>query len=862
MKSIFKKILMLLLVLCVFTAVSCSDEKTPEEVNITITASKTTVQKGDTIDFAVEVTGTENKGYSWNISDMSLITIDISLKGTVLKNVSSKTDVIITVTSAADSTKSDTIVITVEPFGSTDVKLPKMSITASKTKVVKGDVVEFDVVVENSEDTAYTLSSSNTEYVTISENKATVIKEPAVLDLAVTITATLVSNPAVTASTSITIKAPVVEGQVGELTTDMLLAVGNPSITVTGKLTDYYEDFKNAGNNTIQSYDMTVMMEEGAWFGSWNIEGNPNAALQDVYRMGEETGVEDQFGNVGHAFLKSFINKDNEVENKKQIDYLSIPVVWEAQHLWNHLGNLNISKFVYDAENKVYFYDHQNDMEDLYLLTYLSYCLTPLLSDTLVEVYLIVENGQITKLIGQTETILQYGADASEIDARSYTRIELSFSNIGTTVVPNPTPFAAPENADILSQAIKNMAALENYTFKVKDVTTSAPSTDEGDYSIESVNATSKMTNAVNEESSTSGVKNYTSSVGEVGRVGYVTKDAVLYQDTGKYNYTMDGKNFHVSYTGLKQNPDNTYEEFAYSTDTKTLTGTKLHNGTLADVMPGFDFSANVFEFVKQETKNGVTYYTFQLREDAITRDIALELCAYSYADDAYASANTKTKIVVSDAGYIVESIFPYSLVSGTYLGHCTTTYGKFNETSLPEGTFNGYIPREIKTSWSDYLMKYYHPGFTTNTPDVDITSDVVIEEIFGQDASLIPAPTVFIKLFGDNISGPFYDWKEIGTDADGNPINRAHFSITTTVSEYDENGNVDQEAFNEFANVIIAALQNEGFTLDMANSQFVSRNNRYICMINDDVQIVIENNGTKYFWITFYVTGDWTLNR
>jgi hypothetical protein len=32
--------------------------------------------------------------------------------------------------------------------------------------------------------------------------------------------------------------------------------------------------------------------------------------------------------------------------------------------------------------------------------------------------------------------------------------------------------------------------------------------------------------------------------------------------------------------------------------------------------------------------------------------------------------------------------------------------------------------------------------------------------------------------------------------------------------------------------------------------------------MINDDVQIVIENNGTKYFWITFYVTGDWTLNR
>ena len=117
------------------------------------------------------------------------------------------------------------------------------------------------------------------------------------------------------------------------------------------------------------------------------------------------------------------------------------------------------------------------------------------------------------------------------------------------------------------------------------------------------------------------------------------------------------------------------------------------------------------------------------------------------------------------------------------------------------------------------------------------------------------------MKLFGDNISGPFYDWKQIATDADGNPINRAHFSITTTATEYDENGNLSQEKYNEFANVIISALQNEGFTLDMANSQMNHRSLRYICMILDDVQIVIENNGTKYFWITFYVTGDWTLN-
>lgn len=861
MKKNMKRIFTILMVLCIFTAIGCTKDKdsTPAEVAISISASKTTVQKGDTIDFTVEVTGTENKGYTWNISDMSLITVDVSQKGTVLKNVEVDTDVTITVTSMADNTKSDSVVITVEPFGSSIPTLPTMTITADKTTVVKDDVITFSVEVTNTTETAYTLTSSDATYLAIENNTATVIKEPTTLDKAVTITATLNANPSVTAYVTVVIKAPVVEGQVGELTSEMLQEVGNASITVTGTLTDYYEDFNNANNNFMQSYDMQVLMEEDAWSGTWSIAGNPASALTDVYRKGTTSGVVDQYGNVGHSFLKSFINKNNEVEHKVQIDYLSIPVVWEAQHLWNHLGNLDITKFTYDAINNVYGYNPVS-VEDYYLLTYLSYCLTPILADTLAEIYLIVDNGKVVKLIGQTEPVLQYGETETDIDARSYTRIEVDFSNVGTTKVPNPVPFTATENSQILEQALTNMAALKNYTFKIKDVTTQAPSTDEGDYSIESQSVATKNT-LKNTVTNASKIYNYTSSVGEVGRVGYVTEDAILFEDTGKYSYTMDGKLYFVEYSGLKQNADNTYEEFEFSTTTMSMNGTKLLNGNIFDVMPSFDFSANVFEFVKQETKNGSTYYTFQLREDAITRDIAMELCAYSYADDAKALSTTKTTLVVNSEGYIVESTFPYDLISGTYLGYCKTTYGKFNETSLPEGTFDDYVAREVLNNWSDYIMKYYHPSFSTKDPYVEATADTVIEEIFGDNAANVPAPSVFMKLFGDNISGPFYDWKQIATDADGNPINRAHFSITTSATEYDENGNLSQEKYNEFANVIISALQNEGFTLDMANSQMNHRSLRYICMILDDVQIVIENNGTKYFWITFYVTGDWTLN-
>ena len=39
-------------------------------------------------------------------------------------------------------------------------------------------------------------------------------------------------------------------------------------------------------------------------------------------------------------------------------------------------------------------------------------------------------------------------------------------------------------------------------------------------------------------------------------------------------------------------------------------------------------------------------------------------------------------------------------------------------------------------------------------------------------------------------------------------------------------------------------------------------RSNRYITFIKGDVQIVIENNFTKYFWIYIYETGAWSLSR
>ena len=63
-----------------------------------------------------------------------------------------------------------------------------------------------------------------------------------------------------------------------------------------------------------------------------------------------------------------------------------------------------------------------------------------------------------------------------------------------------------------------------------------------------------------------------------------------------------------------------------------------------------------------------------------------------------------------------------------------------------------------------------------------------------------------------------------------------------------------------------MATMQEElgklGFKLSPGNTDTSKPKNRYVCFIKGDVQIVVHNIGTRYLYITFYKTGDWTLNK
>ena len=732
-----------------------------------------------------------------------------------------------------------------------------ISLTADKDTIKVGEEVNLTVVVENSDDTRYdwSVSANGADIVQIADNVLSVRDDAEIkFDTAVTVTATAKADKNAKASKTITIIAPVVEGRVGDLTSDMIAAIGNPSITVTGTLTDIYFNNYQSYLNSETVYDMSVEMEDGKWKGAWKVQGD-DSYITDSYRKGAKDGVKDDYGNIGHQMEKLYINKNNEVSVSVVKNYMSVPTVWEAQHLWNHLANLNVNDFTYDAESGLYLYKvNEKDEASLYLMTYLAYSLTPLLADTLVEIALVVdvEAGAITSLIGKTERLYD-GLDeqTGEFDAYYDTIINLEFSNIGSTTVSDPESYAAPMNAEMLEAALNEMKGATNYTFNIEDKSIYAASGDGSDYELYGVNVGATAT-------------------GKVGTIGYVTEDKILIHETGKYSYSMDDKLYFHSYRGYVQNNDGTYDYF--ENKGSVLTGKRKYTGNIIDAMPTFDFSVNVFKYAGSETiavgnNNYQTVHKFVLRENSITREVGMELCIDGKDAAALAIAKLTIWVLVDNQGnaHIQKASVPYDLVSGTYTGTYDITYGRIGSTTIDESYFADYVPRTIATTWAETETMYYQINFTGNS--FNENTQTVMEACYGDAVDSIPSPVVFFEAFGDSLNGPFYDWKETSkVDADGNAIKMGWVGTNLTVNEVylDENERI--EDFEVLLAHMDEVFNKYGFIRSIANTDITGGENgkksKWVTYTNDEIIVVIENIGTKYLYIDFYKLGDWSLNR
>ena len=746
--------------------------------------------------------------------------------------------------------------------------------SVASTNVKKGDTVQLTATVTGTENTAVTWSVSDTNLASVSASGLFTVLADTQYDRSVQVTATSVADGKAKDSVTFRILAPTQDGQVGLLTGDLIAAIGGENITFTGVLTDVYVDFNASYNNSNRKYNMTVKMEDGKWYGAWqNDPDDPTSGeaewTADLYLRGTED-VKNSNGITGKALQTSYVDKNNTVVTKNVTDYQSIPAVWEEQHYFNHLRQLNVNKFTQlDADDytRYVYYVDQSDEDSMYLMTYLAYSLTPLLEDTFDRIVLVLdeEGTKIEKILGQTMTTY-YGADTQEdASAMFYTTVELTVSNVGTTEVPALAPYGAPEHADALSAAIAKMQTAKNYTYKLTDTMTSRPST-EGEYELSSASGAASAYSATVFEGETGeypAIKNGTSAVGTPGQMGWVTEQGILFAKTTEYTASMDDQKYRIEYTGYKPG-EGSYEEFEYKSTLKVFQGTKRVKGDMFDAMPKFDFSANVFEFVGVDSKGN---YVFQLRDGAITRDVAMEISAYSYADDAEASSSNPLRITVSAAGQLVSTRFPYSINYSTYVGYCTTTFSAFGSTEIVENAnfkvFAGYVPRGAMDSWDEYDVRYYHPDHNSNGAATEITADALFEIIF--DGCTVPAPTVFQEVFGDNLHGPFFDWINL-TDENGAPCYADYVDLTTSVpaSACDENNKILD--YDYWWNKIRTAMTAAGFTESAANTDLTGgptgKSDLDLSFVGHGLIIRFNNNHTGNFWISIYKQGDWTLKR
>lgn len=833
-------IVAVLVVLIATTSIltGCVNQNFNDTTMLGIMADKTTAYKGDTVNLTVFVR--PEGAYTVSANPANLVEIH----GNSVKfvgDIQQDTDVTITATLNSNSNVKDSCVVKYKAPAVQEEKT-KITITSDKNSGVKGETINFTVTVDPVAD--YILTAEPKELVVIgADQKSATFVGDITLDKFVKFTAVLVDDNTVKASTGVTYKAPTIAGQVGELTSGMIEAVGNQSITVQGTVTDYVVDFNNALNSSENTMEMLVKMEDGKWFGTWNYVNARENAIEDLYERGEGYVVGFD-GSEGNPLWKVYVNKDNQVARKVIKNYESKPATWQSQHMWNHLSQLDVNTFYYDAEKEIYIHELDvNNEDDLYLMTYLSYSLTPMLEDTLDMISFKVEGGKIVSMIAQTEIIYDRGqtTDPSKASMMSYTQVEVTFYDVGTTTVKLVETYEAPEFVEYLEQALETIKGATNYTFKSVEHQTSAPSVDEGDYELQSTSA-----------------KDYVSAVGTVGIVGYVTEESILIAETGKYSASLDNKNYWTKYSGYKQNDNNTIDYFTYSSSDNALKGTKKIKGTISDILPKFEFSVNIFKFEGSTSRNGVNYYTFTLRDGAITRDVSMQISMHGNADDGEASVSSKLTIIVDDKGNLVSTSFPYSITFGTYIGYITTTYSNLGTTTIAEDTFDGYVPRVWSDSWSDYLCKYYtaNPGVEWGH---DENAQIALDAAF--PGMTVPSPMLFLDVFGDNFYGPFFDWEEAGTDADGNKTFKYYISINAEwVIDLDENMKITD--YDVIYDKILEVFGAYGYVKDKANSADLGYKEWFTIYNNEtNMEIVFENIGSHFFYIHLYVLGDWTLN-
>lgn len=921
----------------VISFASCGKDNTNNDnVTFNMSLSATEISKGNDVTVLGIVTGSEDTSYTVVVKNKtgsdgaSLIDITESeTSETYILSVNSNVtaDKVVTVEGYANANPDKKVQkdLTIKANATGDVGVVAMMVnsktSARRTYVRKGDEVELKVDISTtSADKGYTVEVTNPadmpNLVSVGADNKITVNGDVTKNTKVTITVIANANGAKT-SFQITVKPPKTGDKVGDLTQATIDKLGNLQLSVTGTLSDITV---NSGNEKSTSYDFNTYLSavgsrnqdsdelfaydfsEASWTSEWYIQGNKDNKLSNTYKRGADGTTK-----------KVYVSKDNVVTEETVTDSYSNELSWDSQRYWNHLGCLELSQFEQDEDNpNLYSYEMDygtidtdiilgnvtyTPTEDEYLMMYVAWSLTPMLSQQFYKFYLeLDDNHEVSKIIGETypDDIYNYDDDgnANEKIGYSYTRVEMSVTAYGDEVVmPEIAPYEAPADGTLagirfsyLKKAIDFLgsANTKNYTFTMIDNATATPTYDPNDYTVSGGEGVSAPT------TSASGTwdgkvhtKSFTSTTGEEGYRGIVTEDAVIINRTIQYS---NGGGYRTEVTGYKQNSDNTYDAFEYDSSTAKLVGKSKKQGNISDRLPSFEVSPYIFSFAGmtqyKENSSNEYIYSYALIDAVIIESVAKEFCIKDYARYATGDVSQAFKVNVyvnetTGESRLLGVTFAYNILD-SYLGYYHTSYTNFGSTEIPADTFGSanYTPRVTPSSWNDFANVEYLPTSSTPTGSGDkMKGGDLMDKVFGAGAANeIPSPAAFAKVFADNFSvtiwhNYFYTGNVTSSGNETKPD--VQFNVWVDDVDLDSNNGLTLKAYNAVIEKLDAEFAKYGFVEWEAgcyNNEGATSKSRIKSYIGEGagdhgVIIKVENIGYKTFYIKIYNKGDWNPN-
>lgn len=800
-----------------------------------------------------------------------------------LGDVDSNTEITLRVTLNSNSSVFAERKFTIIPLP----KKPTLNINFTDRLIKTGDSVYVSQTPANAQ-IDLTLDGEGKERLTVDGQRITLTGELPAYDQRISVTATLRDDPSITVTKILTIKAKVQEGQVAGknfvFTSQHLAKLFTNNLTITGTATDVY---RREGTSSVQTdYDISVLMNEGKWLGTWNIAGSNNQSVEYFYKG---TGandvveiVENKVTNTYNVIYKTYIDKNNQVVNTLLRNYESVPALWQNTHYWNPFEEyIAINNVVYDNQLDLFQLvassttaTSEEENKFLWFSAYLAHAFTPLLgnADTLTDIYLKVD------LIDDVPTITGLKA-ATPINAISsteveYTTIDLTFSDIDSTVIADVQPFGEPEHKELLEAALEKMRNADNFYFKAIETPTYTPTSDPDDYTT----AVSAALNAARNAT----IKNENLTLaggGFEGLEGWVTENSIMLKRGVKIQ-GESGDEYAMTYSGYRAMGGNSHEAFAYvGGTTAKFVANRVIQGSLTKELPGFDVSVNAFRYVNERTVSNKTVYVFTLNESTNTRDVAMQMSMNSYATAATFDAERRLEVYVDADGNLVSVVFPYEIDRGDR-GYVTTTYSNVGTTneivSLQEsGDGQNYIARTVPTTWASAVISDYRPDHSTQSNPQITTANVVLKNILGQNANIDALPQIgdFAQMFDDNMSTVSFRYTE---KTGGGFRDYLEFRIRLDQSLLDENNVLSTAEYEKILGELKTMLASKGFTYDVNNSRYerdpdtdkvdvMSTGNRYASFLSDsdqNCQIVISNLRKGWLYVEFRVLGDWQLSK